>query len=47
MDAMPLLGLPVSTIWSQKVIPITILEGEEEVTYTFPELLATIREGRT
>ena len=52
MDAMKPLGSasmtqPVSTIWSQKAIPITILEGEEEVTYTFPELLATIREGRT
>jgi len=55
IDAMPLLEnasmgrgtQPVSTIWSQKAIPITILEGDEEMTYTFPELLATIREGRT
>jgi hypothetical protein len=53
IDAMRLLAsadvlrVPVSTIWSQKAIPITILEGDEEITYTFPELLATIREGRT
>ena len=52
IDAMPLLEHFLIfdreiTTWSQKAIPITILEGDEEMTYTFPELLATIREGRT
>lgn len=51
-DAMPLLGSnggpsTSSYILSQNAIPITILEGDEEMTYTFPQLLATIREGRT
>ena len=38
---------PSSYILSQNAIPITILEGDEKITYSFTELLATIREGRT
>ena len=36
-----------SIVWSRRQVPVTILEGEEAMTYTFSELLATIREGRT